>query len=989
MVGHGQHVRARLDQDLSPGQLGGLFGEIGVADRAFRFLQVGLRLVQADHVAVQRRCLERTQSAAKSRDLVDDFVDHFGGTADVIGQTLRLTAGQFVQSTAGTTELTGADAADAQAGSLRAGDFRSQLERRTATGDVKADVAADAFFDRHGQVQRAGVDRQSVAGCVGRDSVDRCRQVGTGGTFGGQAALERSAFAFADDFDIDQRIRTVRGAGQLQRTAVVFGLNAGRVGNQVDRLDHVVQRSSLIELEDFGPQRTGQLNHQVGVQSAAEHTAGQVGRGRRGVVVDVIAAVTIGRGDFGTEAVQIIDGGGDRSDIDRTIAADRDHDVAVVVQRCLSFTGGQRVVRVQCDGNAIAIGTGFIRRDRDHVVGCRVGTTGQAGVVRTQIRRGEQGRAVLHVLGDERAFVVDRGGNVGRRRTIGHRDVDHVVVGVVNRFGRVTAGQVQRHAVTRGAVGVTTVDRFDVERRCQRRVGAAGQLSRQRAADRRVVGRVVGVVAVDRVRCDEIVTDVIVDRRGDVGDRVTVGNRDRQQVVVGVVGRTGRRTTGQHDVRVVPLGTVGRTTVDRRQVKARRAAGRVRTAGQLAGVRARIARGDRTRGTTVGCNGEVRVAGQVRHDCRGVVAFDQGQRQRVAVGVIAGRRIAADLRDDFDDRAVTLQTIGQAAVDRIDVQRHAAAQRQRTARFGIGRERIVEVDRPGRFGANGVGIAEGRGAGCFGIGRRCTEADRPGGVGCRGRCGDPGGRDRRLGGSGLNFDVHADLAKVAQVGLVNFQVFHVGKACAGLGVEIQAAVQQFSALESGRLGDPIDRFQRTVDLQLIRLDFLGRQGTAVGCFDDQAADVVQQAADLAQGTVSGADDLAGSLRVADRLVQSGDFSPQGFAGDQTGRIVRTRVDTQTGRQTRQASLQVGVAGLKSVLGDKRRNVGVDPCHGDFPYAAASLPAECAFRRSNKFNRAAVRSNLGRHRTPIHLPEGSNTFLPSAANVGHGEILANF
>ena len=46
--------------------------------------------------------------------------------------------------------------------------------------------------------------------------------------------------------------------------------------------------------------------------------------------------------------------------------------------------------------------------------------------------------------------------------------------------------------------------------------------------------------------------------------------------------------------------------------------------------------------------------------------------------------------------------------------------------------------------------------------------------------------------------------------------------------EVQAAVEQLAALERRRLGDPVEGFQRRVDLQLVGRDLLVAQGARVG-----------------------------------------------------------------------------------------------------------------------------------------------------------------
>ena len=54
-----------------------------------------------------------------------------------------------------------------------------------------------------------------------------------------------------------------------------------------------------------------------------------------------------------------------------------------------------------------------------------------------------------------------------------------------------------------------------------------------------------------------------------------------------------------------------------------------------------------------------------------------------------------------------------------------------------------------------------------------------------------------------------------KVCLVDVDVFDRGDSV-GRALEIQRSVEQLSALEGGGLSDPVDRFQRGVDLELIR-----------------------------------------------------------------------------------------------------------------------------------------------------------------------------
>ena len=63
-----------------------------------------------------------------------------------------------------------------------------------------------------------------------------------------------------------------------------------------------------------------------------------------------------------------------------------------------------------------------------------------------------------------------------------------------------------------------------------------------------------------------------------------------------------------------------------------------------------------------------------------------------------------------------------------------------------------------------------------------------------------------------------------------------------------------------------------VNLQLISGDFFVAQSTRVGCFGNQTADIVEQAADLAQGAISRCNDLVGALRVGESFVDAGDIA---------------------------------------------------------------------------------------------------------------------
>ena len=62
-------------------------------------------------------------------------------------------------------------------------------------------------------------------------------------------------------------------------------------------------------------------------------------------------------------------------------------------------------------------------------------------------------------------------------------------------------------------------------------------------------------------------------------------------------------------------------------------------------------------------------------------------------------------------------------------------------------------------------------------------------------------------------------------------------------------------------------------------------------FDYQAADVVEQVADLAQGAVGCGDKLIGLLRVLDRRTNARNVAVQVFARDESCRIIGAAVDS--------------------------------------------------------------------------------------------------
>src|SRR5690606_29932311 len=121
--------------------------------------------------------------------------------------------------------------------------------------------------------------------------------------------------------------------------------------------------------------------------------------------------------------------------------------------------------------------------------------------------------------------------------------------------------------------------------------------------------------------------------------------------------------------------------------------------------------------------------------------------------------------------------------------------------------------------------------------------------------------DGGLRGGGGDVDGHRDRTGGAQVGLVNLQVAYARRNAGG--DEVEAAIQQAAALELRDLGDTVDGFQRGVDLQLVGGDLLVAQRAGVGGFGHQAADVVEQRADLPQRAVGGCNELIGPLAVGD------------------------------------------------------------------------------------------------------------------------------
>ena len=82
-IGDRQGLCRCLAEDLGPRQLGGLRGEIGVADRGLG----RSRVLQRDTQTVDRRSdrvlLERTEASTEGRDLLDGLVDDLLGVREV------------------------------------------------------------------------------------------------------------------------------------------------------------------------------------------------------------------------------------------------------------------------------------------------------------------------------------------------------------------------------------------------------------------------------------------------------------------------------------------------------------------------------------------------------------------------------------------------------------------------------------------------------------------------------------------------------------------------------------------------------------------------------------------------------------------------------------------------------------------------------------------------------------------------------------------
>lgn len=147
-----------------------------------------------------------------------------------------------------------------------------------------------------------------------------------------------------------------------------------------------------------------------------------------------------------------------------------------------------------------------------------------------------------------------------------------------------------------------------------------------------------------------------------------------------------------------------------------------------------------------------------------------------------------------------------------------------------------------------------------------------------------------LGDGGFDFDGSRteqrfiDL-EVAQLGGIGARRF---------GDERLAAIDQSVSGEVCVRGDFVDGGEGRVNLKLVRLDFRLRQGTAVQTFLNQATNLVEQIVDFSQGGIGGRDHVVCPRTVFDRLLNCGNLTPQRFAGDQSGRIVLSGIDFETG-----------------------------------------------------------------------------------------------
>ena len=162
LVGNCQNRGTRLNEDLRSGQRGRFGSEVRIADRAFRFGQVGHGILQGEDIRFQGRPLEGSQSTSQLRDFVDDFVNDGGGANRVRVQRSGVSFSQLEQPPRRSTQLGRRDTPDAQPRLLVADDFATQLEDGTTARNGKADICRGTGRHRKRKIQRGGVQRNRV-----------------------------------------------------------------------------------------------------------------------------------------------------------------------------------------------------------------------------------------------------------------------------------------------------------------------------------------------------------------------------------------------------------------------------------------------------------------------------------------------------------------------------------------------------------------------------------------------------------------------------------------------------------------------------------------------------------------------------------------------------------------------------------------------------------------------------------------------------------